>query len=107
MDKLTKHLGVRFVYEEVDPSAQGPSPAKPEDAVAALKECLTRQALTGLPAGWVTELSQAALQADGGLVLDLVEQIRARHASIAEALASLVRSYRFDAIVKLVEELGE
>jgi PAS domain S-box-containing protein len=106
-EKLTKYLGVRFVYEEAAPSAQGASPAKPEGAVAALKECLTGEALARLPAGWVAELSQAALQADGGLVLDLVERIRARHAPVAEALASLVRSYRFDAIVKLVEELGE
>jgi hypothetical protein len=54
----------------------------------------------------MTEVSQAALQADGGLVLDLIGQIKAQHAPVAEALASLVRSYRFDAIVKLVEELG-
>jgi CheY-like chemotaxis protein len=107
LDKLTKHLGVRFIYEEVASSAQGPSSAKPEDVVAALKERLTREALVGLPAGWVSELSQAALQADGGLVLDLVDRVRSRHAPVAEALASLVHSYRFDAIVKLTEELGE
>jgi two-component system sensor histidine kinase/response regulator len=105
-EKLTKHLGVRFVYEQTAPSAQGPSPDKPEGAVATLKGCLTPEALAALPAGWMAELSQAALRADGDQVLGLVEQIRSQHASLADALVSLVRQYRFDAIVTLVQDLG-
>jgi signal transduction histidine kinase/FixJ family two-component response regulator len=92
-DKLVKHLGVRFVYEETGES--GKEESMSEDA-------LTPAALAVLPADWVTELYQAAAQADGDLVLDLVERIRIQHAPVADALVSLVRSYRFDIIVTLV-----
>ena len=105
-DKLAQHLGVRFSYEQVETCTAASSLAKPEDAVAALRDRLTPEALAALPPGWIAEISQAALQADGGLVLELTQQIRAQHTSVADALASLVRSYRFDAIVKLVEGLG-
>jgi PAS domain S-box-containing protein len=103
-DKLTQHLGVRFVYEESGPA---PSLDKPEEAVALLEERLTLETLEGLPEGWVDEVLQAALQADGGLVLELTQRIQTQYEPIANALTSLVRSYRFDAIVTLFEELGE
>jgi two-component system sensor histidine kinase/response regulator len=102
-DKLTKHLGVCFVYEEVEPTAQAPRPA---DTAASPQERLTPAALAVLPADWVAEVYQAAVQADGDLVLDLVGQIRAQHPSVADALTSLVRSYRLDIIVTLTQEIG-
>jgi len=101
-DRLTKHLGVCFVYEEVEPSAQA---SRPADA-ASSQERLTPAALAILPADWVAELYQAAVQADGDLVLDLVEQIRAQHPSVADALTSLVRNYRLDIIVTVTQEIG-
>jgi CheY-like chemotaxis protein len=102
-DKLTKHLGVCFVYEEAEPSGQAPWSA---DTAASLKERLTAADLAVLPADWVAELYQAAVQADGDLVLDLVEQIRAQHPSVADALTNLVRNYRLDIIVTLSQEIG-
>jgi PAS domain S-box-containing protein len=104
-DKLAQHLGVRFVYEQVEASAPTASLERPEDAVAALRECLTPQALAALPAGWMAQISQAALQADSGLVQELIRELDVQQAPVADALMSLVRNYRFDAIVKLVEEL--
>jgi len=101
-DRLTNHLGVCFVYEEVEPSAQA---SRPADA-ASSQERLTPAALAILPADWVAELYQAAVQADGDLVLDLVEQIRAQHPSVADALTSLVRNYRLDIIVTVAQEIG-
>jgi two-component system sensor histidine kinase/response regulator len=101
-DKLTKHLGVCFVYEEVEPSAQMMRPAD----TASPQERLTPAALAALPADWVADLYQAAVQADGDLVLDLVKQIRAQHPSVADALTSLVRNYRLDIIVTLTQDTG-
>ncbi len=92
-----------FVYEEVEPSAQAPRPA---DTAASPQERLTPAALAVLPADWVAELYQAAVQADGDLVLDLVEQIRAQHPSVADALTSLVRNYRLDIIVTVSQDIG-
>jgi PAS domain S-box-containing protein len=97
-DKLTEHLGVRFVTEEAPPVVHT------EEGVPSPEERLTPEALAALPADWVSELNQAAAQADGDLVLTLVEQIRSQHPSEADALASLVRNYRFDIIVTLTQE---
>jgi PAS domain S-box-containing protein len=96
-DKLAKHLGVRFVYED---QAQ-PSAARPAEA-----EELTPDDLAALPAARVTELHQAAAQADADLVLDLIEQVRAGHESLADALMGLVQNYRFDTIMALTQSAG-
>jgi PAS domain S-box-containing protein len=96
-DKLAKHLGVRFVYEVYED--------QPADIAPTPQERLTPGALAVLPADWLAELNQAAVQADGDLVLDLVEQIRGQHPSVADALAGLVRNYRFDIIVTLTQEI--
>jgi hypothetical protein len=106
-DKLSQHLGVRFVYGQAASSGPGPSLDKPEDAVAALEERLTPEVRAELPEGWTKEVLQAALQADGSLLLELTQRIPGGHAPVSDALTSLVRNYRFDAIVKLFEELGE
>ncbi len=99
-DKLEKHLGVRFVYEEVVPAGGV------EDTPAFPDAGLRPDSLAELPVAWVTALSQAAEQADGDVILGLVEQIRGQHPPVADALANLVRNYRFDIIVALIEEIG-
>jgi CheY-like chemotaxis protein len=96
-DRLTKHLGVRFVYED---QAQPPA-ARPAEA-----EDLTPADLAALPAARVAELHQAAAQADADLVLDLIEQARPGHESLADALMGLVQNYRFDTIMALTQSAG-
>jgi DNA polymerase III gamma/tau subunit len=78
-----------------------------EEGASRPEERLTPEALTALPADRVSELNQAAAQADGELALNLVEQIRSQHPSVADALANLIRNYRFDIIVTLTQEIGE
>jgi two-component system sensor histidine kinase/response regulator len=106
-DRLTKHLGVRFLSEAIEPSAQLPSATETGEVAAALQEQLAAAAWAGLPDTWTAELHQAAVQADGELVLDLAEQIRPQHAAVADALTSLVHNYRYDIIVTVIQELGE
>jgi two-component system sensor histidine kinase/response regulator len=95
-DALTKHLGVRFVYD--DESAQ-PDTTEGADAEAVL----TSAALIDLPAGTVAELHQAAAQADAELALDLIEQMRSEHRALADALKSLVDNFRFDTLMDLTQ----
>jgi CheY-like chemotaxis protein len=92
LDVLTKHLGVRFVYEGAE-----------EEAKVA-EDVLTPDALAALPSEWVAELSRAARQADADLVLELLDPIREQHAPLANALASLVRDFRFDRVIALTQE---
>jgi len=93
-DRLTRHLGVRFVYDQAQ--AQ-PTSACPSD----VQETLTPTALAGLPAGWVADLHQAATQADADLVLGLLDQMREQNPSLVEALARLIHNFRFDTLMAL------
>jgi CheY-like chemotaxis protein len=97
-DRLARHLGVRFVYEDDEEQKTEPKMTK---------DVLTPEALATLPADWLDDLCQAAMQADGHLILDLVEQIRTQHTLVADALTSLLGDYRFDIIVSLTQEIGE
>jgi CheY-like chemotaxis protein len=87
VDMLTKHLGVRFVYEGA------------AEEIEVTEDVLSPAALKSLPAEWVTRLHQAALQADAALVLGLIDQIREQNVTLADALMSLVHGFRFDIIV--------
>jgi hypothetical protein len=99
-DKLAKHLGVRFVYEGAEEGGKEEKVA--EDGLTAAS--LTA-ALAVLSADWLAELHQAAVQADVDLALDLIEQIREQDASLADALVSLVRGFRFDTIMTLTQQM--
>jgi signal transduction histidine kinase/FixJ family two-component response regulator len=94
-DKLAAHLGVRFVYDGA------------VEAEKVAEEALTPAALAAMPAEWVADLYQAAMQADGDLVLNLLDSIRESNGSLADALASLVHDFRFDLIVTLTQASEE
>jgi CheY-like chemotaxis protein len=94
-ETLTKHLGVRFVYEERAQPIGFPTEAG--------EGLLTTAALAALPSDWVTSLHQAAAQLEADLILDLLDQIREQNAALADALEGLVNDFRFDTIMTLCE----
>ena len=96
-DKMTEHLGVQFVYEDLS-EAEGLD----DDTRPRVK--LTAADLADLPADWVAQLHQAAIRAKGKLVIDLIDQIRTDHTEVAEKLAALVHDFRFDTLVALTDE---
>ena len=87
-DALTTHLGVRFVYEEETPPADGAPP-------------LTAAALAGLPAELRDELEQALVRIDIGAVNRTIEAIRTQHPSLANALAAVANDLQFGRILRL------
>jgi CheY-like chemotaxis protein len=102
-DMLTKHLGVRFVY---DVEQAQPAAAQPADAAAAPGEGLTPAALAALPAGWVADLQQATIKADLNLVLSLIDQIEGQNPALADALADLAHNFEYKRILMLIEQAG-
>jgi signal transduction histidine kinase/DNA-binding LytR/AlgR family response regulator len=100
-DILTKHLGVRFVYEE--PAL--PATAPPADA-ALLTGALTPAALAALPAGWVAELRQATIKADVNLILALIGHVQEQNPALADALAGLARDFEYKRILAWIEQSG-
>jgi signal transduction histidine kinase/DNA-binding NarL/FixJ family response regulator len=93
-DRLAKHLGVRFVYEGLVEEGK-------EEKAA--KDVLTSAELASLPADWVADLYQAAVQADAELILGYLDQVRDQNGPLADALASLVHNFRFDIIMALTQ----
>lgn len=99
-DKLDKHLGVRFVYEDSVKQALSKDPDT--QRIRTLKS-LVQDA----PAEWIAALHQAAAQADADLVLELVAQILPGHDLLAEGMTALVNNFRFDTIMALTKKAGE
>ncbi len=88
LDSLTKHLGVRFLYEA-------------ETIPAAAVE-LTSAALADLPDDLRNGLEQALVRIDIGAVGGVIEAIRAHNPFLADALAAVARELQFGRILRLI-----
>ncbi len=98
-DLLHKHLGVQFVYEEEQHSTL-------DTQHVTLEEVLTPEALTALPDAWLADLRQANESIDVVMINSIIDRIRSRDEPLADALAKLVKQYRFDTLQELFEELN-
>ncbi len=87
---MTKHLGVRFIYDE------------PLNQKNAVEQLLNAQSLKQLPEVLLSELQQAAMSLDIEQSLDVIERIKAIDAPLAEVLAGRVNQFDFEAIAKLL-----
>lgn len=95
-EKLAEHLGVRYVYEAATPTSLPPE---------APLEKLTTEMIAAMPDEWVVQLHQAATEAYGKLIVQLIEQIPEKNAPFANNLTDLVNNFRFDTIIDLTQKL--
>ncbi len=91
-DIMHKHLGVRFVYEEIERQ-------KAQGGGQKAKEALTPEALAALPVEWVADLKQGAEGVDVELLFSVIEQIHRHDGMLADALARLVNDFEYDEIL--------
>ena len=108
-DVLAKHLGVRFVYQEIEiEDRRRGTPGEPlQDAPAlAVRRPELVERLAALPADWVTDLQQATILGDLDSILTLIDQIRGQDATLAKALANLARDFDHDRILTLIQRAG-
>jgi CheY-like chemotaxis protein len=99
LDKLAQHLSVRYVYGD-EPTQTAAAP------FVDFRDVLTPAALAALPPRWLTELQQATIRANLGLILALVDQIREQNAALADALATLANDFEYKRILALIEQAG-
>lgn len=99
-DKLAKHLGVHFIYDDqpIQPAA---------GASTAIQDVFSPVSLAALPSSWLTELRQATIKADINLILSLVDQIREHNGALADMLVSLANDFEYKKILAVVERAGE
>jgi CheY-like chemotaxis protein len=94
---LHKHLAIRFIYAE-EPEAS------PEVAEIPDKSILTFDRLQALPAEWLVALQDAAEKNYPQAANTIIDKIKELDEPLAEALAGLVKEYRFDSLLALFEE---
>ncbi|MDM8541494.1 PAS domain S-box protein [Desulfococcaceae bacterium HSG9] len=94
---MTKHLGVRFVYE------QSIETDSVRDA-GADKNVLTSARLNALPEEQIAALKVAAIRTDPKGSNAAIDHIREHDKPLADALTGLVKTYRFDIIQELLED---
>ncbi|MFB2835300.1 PAS domain S-box protein [Floridanema evergladense] len=95
-DKLTEHIGVRFIYAEESENQ------KAEETVVSGKD-LKPSDLSVMPSEWLAELHQASLEVDAEKINQLITQIPPSHQLLIEGLTDLVRRFCFDEIYELTE----
>ena len=90
-DKITQHLGVRYIYESITPSTSS-------------QFKLTPDALKIMPSQWLTKLEEAAAKLDQNLLTQLIHEIPAEHSGLHEALQNQVDNFDFDKILSLARQ---
>ncbi|MDY6937379.1 MAG: response regulator [Cyanobacteriota bacterium] len=92
-EMMAQHLGVRYLYEEEDPT-----PAETSMGDRSLAEL----ALVMSP-DWFSQLRQAAVEIDDEQIFDLLQQIPTEQAPLAKTIEDWVTSFRCDKIVDFIE----
>ena len=103
-ETLAKHLGVRFVYQDLSPV----SPAPPEEDMpssADVPELVA--AAAGLPPSLMADLRRATVQADLEMIVTLVESVRGYDEELGNTLSALAHSFDHDGILRLVRAAEE
>ncbi len=98
-EKMAEHLGVRYIYEEekLEKSTVG------AQGLAPMKEQSLDVYLSQMPAEWIAELHQAAVECSDDLIFELAEQIPEENAPLAIALKDLANNFLFDQILDLIQ----
>jgi signal transduction histidine kinase/CheY-like chemotaxis protein len=91
-DALTKHLDVRFSYEEETPLAVESTPA------------LTASALAELPATLLDELEQVLVLLDIAAMERVIDVVRSHHPVVADALAAVAKELQYGRILHLIKD---
>lgn len=90
-DALTRHLGVRFIYQDtITPKISG----APLD-------------LLGLSSEWLSQLEEATLKADAEEIRELARQLRDTHPQVMQEIIHLVANFAYDVIIVAIGQAKE
>ncbi|MDJ0530988.1 MAG: ATP-binding protein [Xenococcaceae cyanobacterium MO_207.B15] len=99
-NKIAHHLGVDFVYEDQS-NPQNPDQVLPQQQQDNLE--LTPTEIDRMPESWQLQLYQAAEQVDNSRIYQLIAEIPTEYNLLAEKLTNLVKHFRCDKIIDLIE----
>ncbi|MDY6781769.1 MAG: response regulator, partial [Cyanobacteriota bacterium] len=88
---IAKHLGVRFVYEELEGNES-----------KALDHLLAPEAIASLPKEWLSRLEQAILYGDLEGIEEAIARIRTQEEAIASALQFYLNNFDYPKVLTLI-----
>jgi len=111
LEKISKYLGVRYIYEEQVSSfieSRRQTPLLKNGMMTSKKTdssfVLEPSSFQDMPREWIDSLYAAANAVDNDIIFDLLSQIPIDHHYFRQALADLVNNFRCDQILDLIEE---
>jgi two-component system sensor histidine kinase/response regulator len=96
-EKLAKHLGARFVFEE---DTAG-------DASASFEISDAPRRLAALPSEWVADLKDALVRGRDIEANRAVDRIAGRDDGLAGELRQMIKQVEFDELLELIERIPE
>jgi len=96
-EMLAKHLGVRFLYEEIGGGDR--------DREQIADDVLARD-MAALPGDWVADLKEATIRADLSRIITLVDLMREDSPALADALIDMAHNFEYKRILTLIEQGG-
>ncbi len=102
LEKMAEHIGVRYIYSE--PNVNNSEAIAPSEPISSDRDIAFY--LTQMPADWVAQLRDAAIQCFDSLIFQLVEQIPEASAPLADTLTDWSNDFRFDKILDLIEQVN-
>jgi len=94
-DALHKHIGVRFIFEELNAA-----PSFPENEV----NVLTKTAFSELPPELVANLQQAISNLDLEQMQIAIGQIREINQPLARAIAACIKNFQYEHLLNLIQD---
>ncbi|NET42804.1 ATP-binding protein [Okeania sp. SIO2B3] len=92
-EAMHKHIGVEFIYEEVQ-----------EKEIKLTREILTPENLARLPEEWQIGLKDAILSSDRKAMNGIVEKISLEYEELAEALQTSLYNFEYEKILNILCE---
>jgi two-component system sensor histidine kinase/response regulator len=106
---LEQHLGVRFIYQPLEPSpqtGQPPGAAGPPEAPSSRQRRLAIH-LSQADPQWLNQLERATILADQDELLNLAAQIAGSDPALSRDITTLVNKFDHDRILFLIQQARE
>lgn len=96
-DRMSKHIGAKFIYAEDEIETETEKNIVPEEE----KIALNPQTFSRLPALWRQQFYKAASRADDEEMLDLIQHLDPAYQNVAILLSELVENFQLDRLLEL------
>ncbi|MDJ0674244.1 MAG: ATP-binding protein [Calothrix sp. MO_167.B42] len=92
-DAMHKHLGVRYVYEDLKPTnTEGVN----------IGDVLTAKAIEALPTDLITQLEEAIVTSNLDLIDAVTEEIHQKNPPLAEAIKNCLHNFEYEKVLNLI-----